>query len=67
MQTYMHPHKQMSPQGGGKIEQKFKKLSSGSEIQNRQRIFTSTVVVGQEVPNHCGKTEQRDKLCPALL
>ena len=55
----------MVPLGGEKKEQKYKVISSGSEIQNKQRIFTSSVVAGMEVPSHCGERKQTDLLCQA--
>lgn len=56
----------MVPLGGEKkIEQKYKVISSGSEIQNKQRIFTSTVVAVLEVPSHGGERKRTDLLCQA--
>ena len=65
MKTYNHSHKWFHWEGKKKIEQKYKVISSGSEIQNKQRIFTSTVVAVLEVPSHGGERKRTDLLCQA--
>lgn len=39
MPTHSYPHKEMAPCGEKKIEQKYKNVSNGSEILNRQRAL----------------------------
>lgn len=42
-------------------------ISSSSEIQNRQIVFTSTVTTRIKVPNHSGEREQTGPLSQARL